>query len=97
MRLVNYRRSMSECENESMHACSGCALKSHCTIMDDGRYSRRQRWKALLIAYIIPFILLAGVIAGADALTDNEYIIGGAALAVVAIYYLILFFRKPEV
>ncbi|MCR5504713.1 MAG: SoxR reducing system RseC family protein [Elusimicrobiaceae bacterium] len=65
--------------------------------MEDDRYTRAQRWKALLLAYILPFVLLAGVIVLADWLTDNEYIIGGAALATVAVYYLVLFAVKPKV
>ncbi len=66
-------------------------------VVEDDRYTRAQRWKALLLAYILPFVLLAGVIVLADWLTDNEYIIGGAALATVAVYYLVLFAVKPKV
>lgn len=88
---------MSECENESIRACGGCALKSHCRIVEDDRFTRRQRWKALGLGYLVPFVLLAGVIVVADWLTDNEYIIGGAALVTVAVYYLILFFQKPKI
>ena len=65
--------------------------------MDDSRYSRAQRWKAVVIAYIVPFVLLAGVIVGADWLTDDEYVIGGAALGTLVVYYLILFFIKPKI
>jgi len=88
---------MSECENKPSNACGGCALKSHCSIVEDDRFTRRQRWKALSLGYIVPFVLLAGVIAATDCLTDNEYIIGGAALATVAVYYLILFIQKPKI
>ena len=41
--------------------------------------------------------VLAGVIVLTDWLTDNEYIIGGAALGTVAVYYLVLFAVKPKV
>ena len=89
---------MAECEQKSVSsACRGCALSGHCKVVEDDRYTRRQRWKALLLAYILPFVLLAGVIVVADWLTDNEYIIGGAALATVAVYYLVLFAVKPKV
>ena len=89
---------MSECENKPTGACSGCALKSHCSIVEeDNRFTRQQRWKALALGYILPFVLLAGVIAVADAFSDNEYLIGGLALATVAVYYLIMFFIKPKV
>lgn len=89
---------MTECEQKSVSsACRGCALSDHCKVVEDDRYTRAQRWKALLLAYILPFVLLAGVIVLADWLTDNEYIIGGAALATVAVYYLVLFAVKPKV
>lgn len=89
---------MAECEQKSVSsACRGCALSDHCKVVEDDRYSRAQRWKALLLAYILPFVLLAGVIVLADWLTDNEYIIGGAALGTVAVYYLVLFAIKPKV
>ena len=89
---------MAECEQKSVSsACRGCALSERCKVVEDDRYSRAQRWKALLLAYILPFVLLAGVIVVTDWLTDNEYIIGGAALATVAIYYLVLFAVKPKV
>lgn len=89
---------MAECEQKAVSsACRGCALSDHCQVVEDDRFTRRQRWKALLIAYILPFILLAGVIVLTDWLTDNEYIIGGAALGVVALYYLVLFAVKPKV
>ena len=89
---------MAECEQKSVSsACRGCALSDRCKVVEDDRYSRAQRWKALLLAYILPFVLLAGVIVLTDWLTDNEYIIGGAALATVAIYYLIFFIQKPKI
>ena len=89
---------MAECEQKSVSsACRGCALSDHCKVVEDDRYTRAQRWKALSLAYILPFVLLAGVIVLADWLTDNEYIIGGAALGTVAVYYLVLFAVKPKV
>lgn len=88
--------AMEQCEVKNESACGCCAFKERCTV-DDSRYSRGQRWKAVTIAYILPFVLLAGVIVGADWLTDDEYIIGGAALGVLVVYYLILFFIKPKI
>jgi hypothetical protein len=87
---------MEHCEDQNTSACSCCAFKERCAI-DDNRYSRAQRWKAVAIAYIVPFVLLACTIVVADAFTDDEYLIGGLALGVLIIYYLILFWAKPEV
>ncbi len=89
---------MANCEQKSVtSACGGCALSDHCKVVEDDRFTRSQRWKALLLAYILPFVLMAAVIVSADWLTNNEYIIGGAALGTVAIYYLVLFALKPRV
>ena len=88
---------MSECERDDIKGCGACALRESCRLPENDHYSRAQRWKALAIAYIVPFVLLAGVIAVTDALSDNEYVIGGVALATVAVYYLTLFFIKPKV
>ena len=88
---------MSDCEKEQIGSCGACALRNQCKLPENDNYSRAQRWKALTLAYILPFVLLAGVIAVTDALSDNEYLIGGLALATVAIYYLVLFWTKPKV
>jgi hypothetical protein len=88
---------MSECEKEQIGSCGACALRENCTMPENDHYTRSQRWKALALAYIVPFVLLAGVIAVTDAFTDNEYIIGRAALATVAAYYLVLFLAKPTI
>ena len=88
---------MSDCEKDNIGSCGGCALRAHCTLPENDKYSRKQRWKALSLGYIVPFVLLAGVIAITDALSDNEYLIGGVALATVAAYYLIMFFIKPKI
>ena len=90
--------NMADCEQKEVtSACGGCVLRDRCKVVEDDRYTRRQRWKALLLAYILPFVLLAMVIAVTDWLTDNEYVIGGSALGVVAVYYLVLFMVKPKV
>jgi len=86
---------IDNCEQENV-GCAACAFKERCAV-DDGKYSRAQRWKAVAIAYILPFVLLAGVIVLADALTDDEYIIGGVALGTIVIYYLVLFWIKPKI
>ncbi len=90
--------NMADCEQKSVSsACRGCALSDHCKVVEDDRYSRAQRWKAITLAYILPFVLLAVAIVVTDMLTDNEYIIGGVALGTVAVYYLVLFGIKPKV
>ena len=89
--------AVTEGEKDQNTACGGCIMRERCTVQDETKYSCRQRWKALFIAYILPFVLLAGAIVVTDRLTDNEYLIGGVALGIVALYYLILFINKPKV
>ena len=88
---------MSDCKEVQTGSCGGCALRDHCKLPENDNYTRAQRWKALALGYIVPFVLLAGTIAVTDALSDNEYLIGGVALATVAVYYLVLFGIKPKV
>ena len=47
-------------------------------------------WLAVLLAYIIPFLLLVAAVAGFGRLGWSEAKAGTAALACVAIYYVIL-------
>ena len=48
-------------------------------------------WKAVLLAYILPFIVMMSVIAALDLLTHwDEAIVGGIALGAIALYYLVL-------
>ena len=51
----------------------------------------RLAWKAILLAYILPFIVMLGIIAGLDLLTDwSEAVIGTLSLCGIALYYLVL-------
>ena len=47
-------------------------------------------WLAVLLAYIVPFVLLVAAVAGFNRLGWSEAQAGTAALASVAIYYVIL-------
>lgn len=77
--------------------CGNCLLKNKCSIGTEECYTRKQRWRAVMLAYILPFVVLAGVIIVISRLTENEYIIGGSALATVAIYYLIMYLIQPKI
>ena len=88
---------MAENNTEKTNACGACLLRARCTAVSDNKYSCRQRWKALFLGYILPFIFLAAAIVLTDLLSDNEALIGGVALGVVALYYLILFAKKPKI
>ena len=51
----------------------------------------RLAWKAVLLAYVMPFAVMMGVIAGLNGLTDwSEAVVGTASLCATALYYLVL-------
>ena len=46
-------------------------------------------WKAVLLAYILPFIVMMAVIAGLDYATDwSEAVVGTLSLCAIALYYI---------
>lgn len=91
---------MADCEQKrdgDAGACIGCALKDRCLTNEDTNITRGQRWKAVLLAYILPFVVLLTVLIVVGTVCHNEYLAGGIALAGVAIYFVILFFNKPKI
>lgn len=89
---------MADCEEKKdTVACIGCTMKDRCLTNEDNNVTRAQRWKAILIGYILPFIVLMADILIIGLWTKDEYIIGGTALAAIGIYYLMLYLKKPKV
>ncbi len=57
--------------------------------------TERLGWKAVLLAYIMPFVVMMLVIALLGLWSSNEVLVGTLSLGAVAIYYFILsFFRS---
>ena len=55
----------------------------------------RLAWKAVLLAYILPFIVMIGIIAVLDFMTEwSEAVIGTLSLCGIALYYIGLSFFK---
>lgn len=50
----------------------------------------RLAWRAVLLAYILPFVVLAGVLAGLQLSGRGEAASGVAALCAVGVYYIVL-------
>ena len=51
-------------------------------------------WKAVLLAYILPFVVMVAVIGLLNLWIENEAIAGTVALCAIALYYIVLsFFR----
>jgi len=88
---------MSEKADKMEEACVACALKDRCVQTVEDCFTRRQRWKALLLGYILPFVILAGGIVVMSGLEMDEMVIGGVALGFVAVYYFVLWLCKPKV
>ena len=68
---------------------------------------QKMGWKAVLLAYILPFVVMMAVIVlgnqairllGAEAMGKNgEAIIGTAALCAMGVYYIVLGFFKDKI
>lgn len=57
--------------------------------------TERLGWKAVLLAYIMPFVVMMIAIALLGLWSSNEVVVGTLSLVAVAIYYIILsFFRN---
>jgi len=51
----------------------------------------RLAWKAVLLAYILPFVVMLALIAGLDVWTDwSEAVVGTLSLCGIALYYIVL-------
>jgi len=49
----------------------------------------RLAWRAVLLAYILPFIVMMGIIAALDLMTDwSEAVVGTLSLCGIALYYI---------
>ena len=49
----------------------------------------RLAWKAILLAYILPFLVMMAVIVALDFLTDwSEAVVGTLSLCAIALYYI---------
>ena len=57
----------------------------------------RLAWKAVLLAYILPFIVMLGIIVVLDFATGwSEAIVGTLSLCGIALYYIVLGFFKHK-
>lgn len=53
-------------------------------------------WWAVILAFLIPLVLLVGVLFAAHALTGNDLTAVGATLPVLAAYYLLLWLNRHK-
>ena len=59
---------------------------------------QKMGWKAILLAYMLPFIIMMTVVAiGNGQLGIREEVIGTAALCAMGVYYIVLGFFKDKI
>lgn len=56
--------------------------------------AERTGWKAILLAYILPFVVLMGVLGGMNLSGESEAIAGVVAICAVGMYYIVLHFFR---
>ncbi len=91
----------SACKAQSMCMSSESKQKQLDAIIIDGpvkagdqvevEVRERMAWKAVVIAYLLPFFVMLGVMAALDYATDwGEALVGTLSLSGIVVYYLIL-------
>ena len=97
---ITQTSACSTCKARSMCMSSESQLKEMDVVMlepmqvgDQVEVEVRERlaWKAVLLAYILPFVVMLAVITILDFATDwSEAVVGTLSLCAIAIYYLCL-------
>lgn len=83
---------MTQPSSDKFYAsCEACKLKEMCNPAEhDECIPRRKSWWAVVLAYIVPFVLLIGVVVLLNGKLDNEPLVGTLALCSVGVYYILL-------
>lgn len=80
----------------TVHNCSGSEVKvgDEVVVM----VQQKMGWKAVLLAYVLPFAVIMSVVAvGNGLLGVREEVIGTAALCAMGVYYIVLGFFKDKI
>lgn len=95
---ITQSSACSACKAKSMCMSSESQVKQMNVIMqeplqvgDQVEVEVRERlaWKAVLLAYILPFVVMMGLIAVLDYMTDwSEAVVGTLSLCGIALYYI---------
>lgn len=102
--MITQASACSACKARSMCMSSESQEKEMDAIMlepmkagDQVEVEVRERlaWKAVLLAYIMPFFVMLGIIVALDFLTPwSEAVVGTLSLCGIALYYIVLSFFK---
>ena len=72
-------------------SCEVCKLKDLCNPAEHEEcISPRKSWTAVILAYLVPFVLLIAVVITLNGRLDNEPLIGTLALCLVGVYFIVL-------
>jgi len=85
--------------SESQAKEMDCIMLEPLRVGDQVEVEVRERlaWKAVLLAYILPFIVMLAIIAILDFATNwSEAIVGTLSLCGIALYYIVLSFFKDR-
>ena len=80
----------------TVHNCSGSEVKvgDEVVVM----VQQKMGWKAVLLAYVLPFAVMMSVVAvGNGLLGVRDEVIGTAALCAMGVYYIVLGFFKDKI
>ena len=79
-------------------ACGSCLVRNTCqTVCNESQVPTKTRWKAITIAYIVPFVLLIAAVILVEWLGYSEELAGGAAIVVVGVYYGLLWLVRKSI
>lgn len=88
---------MAQHEDNIANQCHSCTFAEHCHQVPEDCYTSRQRWKAVFLAFALPFIIILGGVIGLNALHYSEMAIGLSVILFLAVYYFILWLCKPKI
>ena len=94
-------KARSMCVSSESHELSDvvCQISEPMQAGDQVEVEVRERlaWKAVVIAYIVPFVVMMVVLAGLNVLTDwSEAVTGTLSLCSIALYYIVLSLFKNK-
>ena len=72
-------------------SCGACKLRDICNPTEHEEcIPRRKSWLAVVLAYVVPMLLLVGMVLIFNGELDNEPLVCVIAICVVGIYYILL-------
>lgn len=77
-------------------SCGSCLMRESCQTECE-QVSASSRWKALLLSYILPFILMLSGMIIAQSIGWSDAAIGGVAIGIIGVYYGVLWLVRKQI